>query len=123
MNNKMIKVHQSFIYDQTEIGNNYPLNTMPSFTSAYLTYTDVQHDFHNKWCSFCLARRVLLMVLFTLPGYVFSFLWCPIMCLYVMSSVLWCPLRFQHKNDVRFVFSSSWCRRAHVLFTLFVFAC
>ena len=29
---------------------------------------------------------------------------CPIMCLYVRSSVLWWPLRFPHKNDVRFVF-------------------
>jgi hypothetical protein len=27
------------------------------------------------------------------------------------------------KNDVRFVFTSSFCRRAHVLFTLFVFHC
>jgi len=27
------------------------------------------------------------------------------MCLYVTSSVLWCPLRFPHKNDVRFVFT------------------
>jgi hypothetical protein len=36
-----------------------------------------------------------------------SFWCCPIMCLYVMGSVLWCPLRFPHKNDVRFVFTSS----------------
>ena len=35
------------------------------------------------------------------------FLCCAIMCLYVLSSVLWCPLRFPHKNDVRFVFTSS----------------
>jgi hypothetical protein len=61
-------------------------------------------------------------------------LWCPIMCLtfwvlccdvllcvlrsefcvvmsyyvsYVLSSVLWCPLQFPHKNEVRFVFTSS----------------
>ena len=27
---------------------------------------------------------------------------CPIMCLYVLCSVLWCPLRFPHKKDVRF---------------------
>jgi hypothetical protein len=27
--------------------------------------------------------------------------------LYVLSSVLWCPLRFPHKNDVQFVFNSS----------------
>jgi hypothetical protein len=53
----------------------------------------------------------------------FSFLCCPIMCLYLLSSVLWCRLRFPHKNDARFVFTSSCFRRAHVLFTLFVFVC
>ena len=37
----------------------------------------------------------------------FSFLCCPIMCLSVLSSVLWCPLRFPYKNYVRIVFSSS----------------
>jgi hypothetical protein len=36
------------------------------------------------------------------------------MCPYVLSSLLWCPLRFPHKNDVRFVFTFScllegWC--------------
>jgi hypothetical protein len=45
-----------------------------------------------------------------------SVLCCPIMCLHVLSSVL-CPLRLPHKNDVRFVFTSS-CRRTHVMFTL-----
>jgi hypothetical protein len=29
------------------------------------------------------------------------------LCVYVLSSVLWCPLRFPHKIDVRFVFTSS----------------
>jgi hypothetical protein len=40
---------------------------------------------------------------------------------FVLSNVsmLWCPLRFPHKNDVRFAFISS---RAHVIFTVFVFA-
>jgi len=37
----------------------------------------------------------------------FSFLCCPIMCLCVLCSVLICPLRFPHKNDVQFVFTSS----------------
>jgi hypothetical protein len=36
------------------------------------------------------------------------FLCCSIMCLYVLSFVLWCPLRFPHKYDVQFV-SSSCC--------------
>ena len=37
----------------------------------------------------------------------FSFLCCPIMHLYVLSSVLWCPLRSPHKNDDRFIFTFS----------------
>jgi hypothetical protein len=36
----------------------------------------------------------------------FSFLCYPIIFLYVLGSVLWCPLRFPHKNDIRFVFIS-----------------
>ena len=30
--------------------------------------------------------------------------YCPIMCLYVLSSMVWCSLLFLYKNDVRFVF-------------------
>ena len=30
-----------------------------------------------------------------------SVLCCPIMCLYVLSSMLWCPLQFPHENDVQ----------------------
>ena len=56
-------------------------------------------------------------------AHLFSFLCCPIMCIYVLCSLLWCPLRFPHKK----VFDSSLppvvCRRAHVLFRLFVFVC
>ena len=37
----------------------------------------------------------------------FSYLCCPIVCLYVLRSVLWCPLRFPHNNDVLFVFTPS----------------
>ena len=51
-------------------------------------------------------RSVLLML---------KFLCCPIMCLYVLSSLLWCPLRFPHKNYVRFVFSSSLCLFAYIM--------
>jgi hypothetical protein len=35
------------------------------------------------------------------------FLCCPIMCLYVLNSLLWCPLWFLHGNDVQFAFASS----------------
>jgi hypothetical protein len=48
-------------------------------------------------------------------GEMFSFL-----CIYVLISMLWCLLRFPHRNDVRFVFTPS-C--AHVLFVVFVFVC
>jgi hypothetical protein len=37
----------------------------------------------------------------------FIFLCCPVMCLYVLSSVLGCLLRFPYKNDVQVVFASS----------------
>jgi hypothetical protein len=40
-------------------------------------------------------------------GPVITFLCCPIMCLYVLSSVLWCLLRFPYKTDVKCVFTSS----------------
>jgi hypothetical protein len=39
-------------------------------------------------------------------AHLFSFLCCHIMCLYILSSVLWYPLRFPHINDVRFVIIS-----------------
>ena len=32
---------------------------------------------------------------------------CHSMWLYILSSVLWCPLRFPHKNDARYVLTSS----------------
>ena len=39
-------------------------------------------------------------------AHLFCFLCCSIVCPYVLSSVLWCSLRFPHKNYVRFVFTS-----------------
>jgi hypothetical protein len=39
--------------------------------------------------------------------HLFSFLCYPIMCHYLQSSVLWCPLWFPHKNYVWFAFTSS----------------
>jgi len=54
-------------------------------------------------------------------AHIFSFLCCPIMYFYVLSSVLWCPLWFPHEKDVRYARPLVACRRAQVLFTLFVF--
>jgi hypothetical protein len=48
------------------------------------------------WSSVCYVAHLLSV-----------FVCCPIMWRCVLSSVLWCPLRFPHKNDVRFVFTSS----------------
>jgi hypothetical protein len=45
---------------------------------------------------------------------------CPIMCFYILSSVLWCSLWFLHYNYIRFFFTSS-CLQ--VLFTLCAFIC
>jgi hypothetical protein len=42
---------------------------------------------------------------------------------YILQSCTYIVHNFPHKNDVRFVFSSGFCRRVHVLFTLFVFVC
>jgi hypothetical protein len=33
-------------------------------------------------------------------AHLFCFLCCSIVCPYVLSSVLWCSLRFPHKNDI-----------------------
>jgi hypothetical protein len=40
-------------------------------------------------------------------AHLFSYLCCTITCLYALSFVLWCSLRFQHKNDVGLVLTSS----------------
>ena len=40
-------------------------------------------------------------------NHLFIFLCSPIMCLYVLSSMLWCPLWFPYCNDVQFVFTLS----------------
>ena len=72
----------------------YMSNTAGVRSKNYLPFTSI-------WVQprFLVVESVLLIY--------FSFLCCPIMCLYVLSSVLWCPLRFPHKNNVRFVFTSS----------------
>ena len=58
----------------------FPMNRVPEFTPSFLVG------------SMLLIKRLC----------------CPIMCFYILSSVLWCPLQFPNKNDVRFV-STSGC--------------
>jgi hypothetical protein len=53
--------------------------------------------------------------IYSVTFYHFSFLCCPFIC-----SVLWCPLRFPHKNDLRFVLFVGW--RLYYLSHLCLFA-
>ena len=68
-------------------------------------------DFYRTWLYIWVTRRVSskkqeLLTLLVHPrifggvsvAHLFNFLCCPIMCLYVLSSVLWCPLRFPPKT-------------------------
>ena len=48
-------------------------------------------------------------------AHLFSCLCCPVVCVYVLSSVLWCPLRFPHKTMFGSTLPPVVCRRAHVL--------
>jgi hypothetical protein len=81
-------------------------------------------EFYWNWLSIWVTRRVSCkkQELHTLHEHLISalffygicdadfflvFLCCPIMCLCVLSSVLWCPLWFPHKNNVQFVFTCS----------------
>jgi hypothetical protein len=54
-----------------------------------------------EFTPFSLVGSVLLIF------FVCFLLCCPIMCLYVLSSMLYCTLQFSHKNYVQFVFISS----------------
>jgi hypothetical protein len=61
-----------------------------------------RNQFQFNYC----MENVLIFFLVGSMLLIFLVLCCSIMCLYVLSSVLWCPLRFPHENDVRFVFTS-----------------
>ena len=59
--------------------------------------------FVRTWWRLCYFRNVSCAIMFCLC--------CPIMCFYVLSSVLWCPfVRFRMKT-----------MKANILFTLFLF--
>jgi hypothetical protein len=70
-------------------------------------------EFYQIWLYIWVTRLTLRENLSSFPfvgrvrvGNPFSLLCC-LMCLYGLRSVLWCSLRFPHKNYVRFVFTSS----------------
>jgi hypothetical protein len=52
---------------------------------------------HKGKDGFVLWKNLPVLLIF------FSFCCCPIVCLYVLGSMLWCPLGFPHKTDVQFV--------------------
>ena len=66
------------------------------------TFVVIDTDFFRPVRSFasslahprCFVLRFVLLIFY-------SFFWFSIMCLYVLSSVLWCQLRFPHKIDIR----------------------
>jgi len=95
-------------------------------------------DFYPAWLSIWVTRRVsykkreliILHERLSSPpvfggvrvAHLFSC--CPIVCLYIVSSMLWCPLRFPHGSDVRFVFASScFWGLVFCLRYLYLFAC
>jgi hypothetical protein len=95
-------------------------NSNGSFT-LYVDVSFLYHcqDFDRTWLCVRVRRRVSykkqerltlrdhprFFCAMRVAHYLFC-LCCPIVCLYVMSSVLWCPLCDFRKNDVRFVFTS-----------------
>jgi len=83
-----------------------------------LEWFPVDSLFGIDWCdwfrmvsSWFTVRYRLVWLYWVCVPHLFSLVCCPIICLYVVSSVLWCPLRFPQKktqkNNVRFVFTSS----------------
>ena len=81
--------------------NSYGLSplSLPRLVPEVTIYE--QHDGCFIWSRDC--TRVHLDLLEVHVAYHCSFLCCPIVYLYVPSSMLWCPVRFPPKNDVRHV--------------------
>ena len=56
-------------------------------------------------------------------SHLFIFLCCPAMRLYVLNSVLWCPLRYPHKTMSCSSLLPVVCRRVHVFFMFIYVIC
>jgi hypothetical protein len=89
---------------------------------------DVRVDFHIKLCSVRLYHQMFVGgLIFIVFFYEFCVMWgptfCPIGCLYGLGSVVLCPLRSPHKTTFGWSLPRVVCRKAHVLFTLYVFVC
>ena len=89
-------------------------------SNQYIMFT----EFITVFCNLFICLRTDLHIHYSVHTlFLVVFLRCPITCHYVLSSVLWCPLRFPHINDVRFVIVSSCFLGARVLFALVLFVC
>ena len=70
-----------------------------SYVFTFLVHhCDVRYDFYIKLMYVDSSSQLLV-------GGLMSFF--AIICLYVLSSLFWCPLRFPHKDDVRLILHSS----------------
>jgi hypothetical protein len=78
---------------------------LSSITAKALTILDCAHEWHDG----CFIRSRSCLPFTSTPvhpryfggvrvAHLLSFLCCLIMCLYVLSLVLWCPLRFPHET-------------------------
>jgi hypothetical protein len=98
--NKRLRVHDIFYY----------LRLFCIVVSTNLLYIWVTwRGFYKKQELLILREHLSSPTVFggVRVAHLFSFLCCHIMCLYVLTSVLWCPFWFPYKNDVRFLFASS----------------
>ena len=101
------------VYVASRLGHRYKNSTLE--ITICLTVTKYPY-----LSLFCVLSHCFLCLLSSPPPPQFQewracFPSCPIVCLCVPCSVLWCQLRFPHKNDFRFVFTPFDCRRANVL--------
>ena len=83
------------------------------YKDAYIRtlFKALYSDWFTMVSSWFTVQYRLVWLYWVCVPHLFSLVCCPIICLYVVSSVLWCPLRFPQnntkKNNVRFVFTPS----------------
>ena len=77
-----------------QLVSSLPNQSLRTIVKIYKYYICISPN-NTQLCITCVAYLLIFCVR------------CPIMCIYVLNTVLLCPLQFPHKNDVRFVFTSS----------------
>jgi hypothetical protein len=95
------------------------------FDSLFHYSTYYYHYIYRTWLYILVTRRVShkKQELLTLQHEVTSVSWQVHVALYVLSHVLWCPLPFLHRNNIRFVFTSSCLKEgSHLINVIWLFA-